>query len=180
MKELVPAMWDRRNRRDLWTHWFEGSEDRGVTMLQRFLALCSRDPTLNKKTTLKPNSLKQQPFILLRHKQFGQGFLAGMACSCSMEHQSGQLTEGWEPLPRCTSLHTSSTLLLVIARASAGAEGWSLRFCLGGPLHMPGRPHSTMVYFPKGVAVKRETRQKLYVFYGPTLDVTHVSLFSVH
>lgn len=119
------------------------------------------------KTTPKPNSLKQQPFILLRHKQFGQS-LAGMACSCSMEHQLGQLTEGWGTLFPDDSLTRPAPCCWWSLGLSWGWGVGALRFCPGGPLHVPGCPHSTMVYF-KGERRKRETQAEAVCLLWPNL-----------
>ena len=107
----------------------------------------------------------------------GQG-LGGMAPSCSMEHQSGQLTEGWGTLFPDDSLTRPAPCCWQSLGAQLGLRGGSPQILSRwSPACACGHPHSTVV-FSKGEHHKREMQAEAICLLWPNLGChTFFSVF---
>ena len=104
--------------------------------------------------------------------------LGGMAPSCSMEHQSGQLTEGWGTLFPDGSLTRPAPCCWRSPGAQLGLRGGSPQILSRwSPACACGHPHSTVV-FSKGEHHKRETQAEAICLLWPNLGChTFFSVF---
>lgn len=68
--------------------------------------------------------------------------------------------------------HTTGTLVLAVSGSSAGTEGWEPSDSLHAVPSLCLGFLTAWWFIPRASIIRERGRQKLYVFYGPALEVT--------